>query len=188
MRRQAPVEDFSVSSKRENPPTSCLPAFSSREPASTLLENALATITRRGAVLGLAAASLFDRAVAADVETIAFDSLYKSFGVLGFEFSDRVTVLRGKPVRMVGYMAPPLKPESRFFVLTREPLAICPFCQSDADWPVDIVVVFMKNETAMVSAGRKVVVAGRLEIGSATDADTGFVSQIRIADAGFSLA
>jgi hypothetical protein len=89
------------------------------------------------------------------IATIAFDGLYKSFGVLGFQFSDRVTVLRGK-VRMTGYMAPPLKPESHFFVLTREPLAICPFCQSDADWPVDIVVVFMKNETPMVSAGRKV--------------------------------
>jgi len=89
---------------------------------------------------------------------------------------------------MLGYMAPPLKAESRFFVLTREPLAICPFCQSDADWPVDIVVVFMKNETAMVSAGRKVAVTGRLEIGSATDVETGFVSQIRIVDAGFTLA
>uniref|UniRef100_A0A9E7ZU14 DUF3299 domain-containing protein n=1 Tax=Bosea sp. NBC_00436 TaxID=2969620 RepID=A0A9E7ZU14_9HYPH len=149
----------------------------------------LSTITRRGAVLGLAAASLFDRTVmAADTETIAFDSLYKSFGVLGFEFSDRVTALRGQEVRITGYMAPPLKPESHFFVLTREPLAICPFCQSDADWPVDIVVVFMKNETAMVSAGRKVVVTGRLEIGSATDAETGFVSQIRVTHAAFALA
>jgi len=85
-------------------------------------------------------------------------------------------------------MAPPLKPESHFFVLTREPLAICPFCQSDADWPVDIVVVFMKEITPMVSAGRKVVVSGRLEIGSATDRDTGFVSQIRLVDASFALA
>ncbi len=149
----------------------------------------LSTITRRGAVLGLAATSLFDRAaIAADADTIAFDGLYKSFGVLGFEFSDRVTALRGKEVRITGYMAPPLKPESHFFVLTREPLAICPFCQSDADWPVDIVVVFMENETAMVSAGRKVVVTGRLEIGSATDAATGFVSQIRVTHAAFALA
>lgn len=153
------------------------------------LRSPFAALTRRGAVLGLAAASLFDRAaVAADAETIAFDSLYKSFGVLGFEFSDRVTALRGQEVRITGYMAPPLKPESHFFVLTREPLAICPFCQSDADWPVDIVVVFMKNETAMVSAGRKVVVTGRLEIGSATDAETGFVSQIRVTHATFALA
>lgn len=145
-------------------------------------------ITRRGALSALAAAGFSGRLHAAGAASISFDGLYKSFGVLGFQFSDRAMALRGESVRMLGYMAPPLKPESRFFVLTREPLAICPFCQSDADWPVDIVVVFMKNETAMVSAGRKVAVTGRLEIGSATDAETGFVSQIRIVDAAFSLA
>ncbi|PTM40796.1 hypothetical protein [Bosea sp. 124] len=146
------------------------------------------TLTRRETMLALAAALLPGDALAAGMETLRFDGLYKSFGVLGFEFSDHVTGLRGKDVRMVGYMAPPLKPESHFFVLTREPLAICPFCQSDADWPVDIVVVTMKQETPLVSAGRKVLVSGRLEIGSATDAATGFVSQIRIVDAGFTLA
>lgn len=144
--------------------------------------------TRRGLLNGAAAIALCGPALAAEPAGIAFDSLYKSFGVLGFQFSDRVTALRGQSVRITGYMAPPLKPESHFFVLTREPLAICPFCQSDADWPVDIVVVFMKEITPMVSAGRKVVVAGRLEIGSATDAQTGFVSQIRLTDASFSLA
>ncbi|MGO4285799.1 hypothetical protein [Bosea sp. TAB14] len=149
----------------------------------------LPSLSRREALLGLAAASLCGQAHAAtEAEAIAFDGLYKSFGVLGFQFSDRVTALRGHAVRMLGYMAPPLKAESHFFVLTREPLAICPFCQSDADWPVDIVVVFMKAETPMVSAGRKVAVTGRLEIGSATDTETGFVSQIRIVDAGFTLA
>lgn len=116
-------------------------------------------------------------------EALTFDGLYKSFGVLGFEFSDRVRALDGRPVRLAGYMAPPLKAESSFFVLTRQPLAICPFCQSDADWPVDIVVIFLKAATPLVSAGRRVQVAGRLQIGSATDAGTGFVSQIRIVDA-----
>jgi hypothetical protein len=146
------------------------------------------SFSRRGLLQGLAALGISGPAFAAEPAMIAFDSLYKSFGVLGFQFSDRVTSLRGQEVRITGYMAPPLKPESRFFVLTREPLAICPFCQSDADWPVDIVVIFMKEETPMVSAGRKVAVTGRLEIGSATDPDTGFVSQIRLVDASFHVA
>lgn len=152
------------------------------------------TVTnRREALLGLAAAALCaglpaGEAYAADQAAITFDGLYKSFGVLGFQFSDRATSLRGQDVRITGYMAPPLKPESHFFVLTREPLAICPFCQSDADWPVDIVVVFMKAVTPMVSAGQKVAVSGRLEIGSAIDPDTGFVSQVRLVDASFHIA
>jgi hypothetical protein len=145
----------------------------------------LRALSRRGLLTGLAALPVSWPALAAEAETLTFDGLYKSFGVLGFQFSDRATSLRGKPVRMTGYMAPPLKPESHFFVLTREPLAICPFCQSDADWPVDIVVVFMRAATPMVSAGQKVAVSGRLEIGSSTDAETGFVSQIRLVDAGF---
>ena len=27
-----------------------------------------------------------------------------------------------------------------FFVLTRSPVALCPFCDSDKDWPADIIV------------------------------------------------
>lgn len=146
------------------------------------------SFTRRGLLQGLAALGFSAPAFAAEPEPIGFDGLYKSFGVLGFQFSDKVTALRGRDVRITGYMAPPLKPESHFFVLTREPLAICPFCQSDADWPVDIVVIFMKEETPLVSAGRKVAVTGRLEIGSATDPETGFVSQIRLVDASFRVA
>lgn len=122
-------------------------------------------------------------ALAADI--ITFEGLYKSFGVLGLEFSDRLTSLKGGEVLIRGYMAPPLKAESDFFVLTREPLAICPFCQSDADWPLDILVVYLKGMSPLVQAGARVSVAGRLDLGSFTDPKTGFVSQIRIVDAGY---
>ena len=132
-----------------------------------------------GLVLAGGSLPLFAEAV----ESVTFDGLYKSFGVLGFEFSDRVQALKGQRIRITGFMAPPLKVESRFFVLTRQPLAICPFCQSDADWPVDIVAVFLKDMTPLFAEGRRVLTTGRLEIGSATDAETGFVSQIRLVEA-----
>ena len=73
--------------------------------------------------------------------------------------------------------------ESSFFVLTREPLAICPFCQSDADWPVDILVIYLAKATPLITAGARVMVTGRLEVGSWTDPESGFVSQIRLRDA-----
>jgi hypothetical protein len=122
---------------------------------------------------------------ALDVASLQFDQLYKSFGVRGYEFSDSLRALAGKPVTMRGYMAPPLKPESHFFVLTGQPLALCPFCQSDADWPADIVVIYLKSAAPMLSGGDAVVVSGKLEVGSWTDPETGFVSQIRIVDASF---
>lgn len=122
---------------------------------------------------------------ALDGALLKFDQLYKSFSLRGYEFSDTLLALKGKPVTMRGYMAPPLKPESRFFVLTGEPLALCPFCQSDADWPADIVVVYLERRAPMLSGGDPVAVSGRLEVGSWTDPESGFVSQIRIVDAAF---
>jgi hypothetical protein len=148
----------------------------------------LARPTRRIVLAGLSVAAaprLARPAAAATSERISFDGLYKSFGVLGLSFDDRVVALKGREVSMAGYMAPPLKPESTFFVLTREPLAICPFCQSDADWPVDIVVVYLRAQTALAPAGARTEVSGRLELGSWTDPDTGFVSQIRLVQAGY---
>jgi hypothetical protein len=116
-------------------------------------------------------------------ETLSFDGLYKSIGVLGIQYSERALALRGQAVRMRGYMAPPLKPESRFFVLTREPVAICPFCASDAEWPVDIVVIYLKGTLAPVNFSERLAVQGKLQIGSWTDPQTGFISQVRLTDA-----
>ena len=121
-----------------------------------------------------------------EAEAIHFDMLYKSFGVRGLEFSDRLKNLASKNVVITGYMAPPLKAESQFFVLTREPLSICPFCQSDADWPLDILVIYLRQASPLVSAGAQIHVTGMLEIGSYLDPETGFVSQLRIVDASFS--
>jgi hypothetical protein len=136
-------------------------------------------------VLGAVALCLVSTSVLA-AEAVTFDQLYKSFGVRGMEFSDRLLVLRGQAVSIEGYMAPPLKAESNFFVLTREPVSLCPFCQSDAEWPVDIVVVYLKGAAPLVGQGDKVRVSGRLDVGSWTDPQTGFVSQIRITDAAYS--
>ena len=123
------------------------------------------------ALLGLARAS----------ETmLSFSQLYESFGVMGLSFSARAKGLIGAQVTVAGYMAPPLKAESHFFVLSKEPLAICPFCQSDADWPVDIVVIYLDDASPLMSAGAKLAVTGRLELGSWTDPESGFVSQVRL--------
>jgi hypothetical protein len=124
--------------------------------------------------------------LAADTEQrLQFAELYKSVGVLGLELSEKVQSLAGKAVLMRGFMAPPLKPDARFFVLTRQPVAICPFCQSDADWPQDIVVVYLQRTLEPVPASRPIEVHGILEVGSKVDPNTGFVSLLRIVNAKF---
>ena len=118
-------------------------------------------------------------------ELLTFDGLYKSNTVLGLKFADRTLALKGQVVRLRGYMAPPLKPESNFFVLTREPVAICPFCSSDGEWPVDIVVVYASKTVIPTNFSERIEAEGLLEVGSFIDPKTGFVSQLRIRDAVF---
>ncbi|MDX5630095.1 hypothetical protein SGP15_19610 [Brenneria sp. L4-2C] len=128
--------------------------------------------------------ALSARANAAASE-LAFDRLYSSYGVLGLEFSDQVKALAGKRVAMRGFMAPPLKAESQFFVLTKMPMALCPFCSSDADWPEDIVVIYLARRQTFVQNNAMIAVEGVLEYGSWTDPETGFVSLLRLRDATF---
>jgi hypothetical protein len=82
-------------------------------------------------------------------------------------------------------MAPPLKAEAGFFVLTREPVSLCPFCDSEADWPSDIVVVFLREGVRFSQTNRAISVSGTLEIGSKLDPKTGFVSLVRLIDADY---
>jgi hypothetical protein len=127
------------------------------------------------------AAALGRPAAAAD--SLRFSELYKSAGILGMQMSDKTIALGGKPVEIAGFMAPPLKPEARFFVLTSSPLSICPFCNSDADWPADIIVVLLKDTIRFVQSNQAILTSGTLELGSKMDPQTGFVSQIRLVDA-----
>ncbi|MGY2048260.1 hypothetical protein [Methylobacterium sp. JK268] len=113
-------------------------------------------------------------------EALTFEELYGAVGVLGLSFSDKVKALAGREVAMRGYMAPPLKAEATFFVLTAIPMALCPFCSSDADWPNDIVVVYLDSRQTFVPPAKLIAVTGRLEVGSWTDPETGFVSLLRL--------
>lgn len=122
---------------------------------------------------------------AADGPGLAFDELYGKISVLGLSFSDKLKSLEGETVRMEGFMAPPLKAEANFFVLTKRPMALCPFCSSDADWPADIVVIYLDRAQTFEQANALIEVTGTLELGSWTDPETGFVSQVRITDARF---
>lgn len=136
-----------------------------------------------GAGLAVLLASSFSAPAHAAETSLGFAELYARQSVLGLELSAKAKGLEGRTVRVLGYLAPPLKPDVRFFVLTRAPVALCPFCNSDADWPSDIIVVYPKSPLASGEDGLPVAVTGTLEIGSSIDAQTGFVSLVRIIDA-----
>jgi hypothetical protein len=112
--------------------------------------------------------------------TLRFSEMYSGVSSLGITFSDKLKSLDGQLVAMEGFMAPPLKPTLDFFVLTRVPMSICPFCSSDADWPYDIVMVRLDKPVTSLPFDRPIRVEGRLELGSEIDEETGFVSVVRI--------
>jgi hypothetical protein len=111
---------------------------------------------------------------------LSFDEFYSGVSIReGLIVSDTLKALDGRRVRMQGYMAPPLKPELDFFVLTRIRLAFCPFCSSATDWPDDIAVIYLRDGTIRATE-RPIAVEGRLELGSKMDEETGMVSLVRV--------
>lgn len=128
--------------------------------------------------LALAATPLLPgRALAEDAAKIR--DLYAG----GRNLSDWALGKVGSRVTFEGYMAPPLKANSKFFVLTALPMSVCPFCETEAEWPLNIVAVYGKRTIEVIPFNRKIEVRGRLETGSYRDPDTGFLSLVRLEDA-----
>ena len=100
-------------------------------------------------------------------------------------FSAAAKKLHGSVISMQGFMAPHLKVESDFFVLSNSPVETCPFCASEDEWINTIVFVRMKKRQEAVSPGDLLQVQGRLELGPQKDAATGFISRVRLVDASF---
>ncbi len=139
------------------------------------------TLDRRKFILGAAACFCCLLSGKLFAATIKMRTLYNK----DLSFSDLAKSLEGNRIDISGYMAPPLKAESHFFVLTKKPMAVCPFCGTDADWPDDIVAIYTKRLIDVVPFNSQIVVSGILELGSFTDEDTGFVSRVRLVDASY---
>lgn len=161
-------------------PTTATP----RAPTPTPLSTQLAS----GQAAAIAAAT--DTAYVPTVESrltfeqqpvpMTFDEFYDGYNLrTGLILSQKLLSLDGQQVVMEGYMAPPLKPELDYFVLTRVRLAFCPFCTTGADWPDDIALIYLNSGTVAVTMN-PVRVTGRMEVGISVDHETGMVSLVRI--------
>ena len=119
--------------------------------------------------------------VRAGDELLKLRDLYEkdlSFSTFALEQEDQTVVVQG-------FMAPPLKAESQFFVLTKKPMSVCPFCETEAEWPDDIVVVYTTDVVDVVPFNRPIAVTGTLSLGTYRDEETQFVSRVRLVDADY---
>ncbi len=142
------------------------------------------TINRRFILKLLCSGTLCVGSAARAADELKFNDMYTT----GVELTPRAKSLAGKQVAMSGFMAPPLKAEADFFVLTKVPMAVCPFCDSKMDWPDDIVLVKMDDQVEFVSFNRRIDVTGLLEVGFVKDEQTGFVSFVRLMGASYAIA
>ena len=101
----------------------------------------------------------------------------------GTELSDFATGGAGARLTFEGFMAPPLKADTQFFVLTKMPMSVCPFCETSAEWPNDILAIYTKRKVKVTPFNRKIEVRGVLELGDYRDPETGFVSMVRLTKA-----
>jgi hypothetical protein len=98
---------------------------------------------------------------------LTFDEFYDGYNVrTGLVLSDKLLSLDGQEVVIEGYMAPPLKAELDWFVLTRIRLS-------------DIALIYLTNDTIRPTE-KPLRLHGRLEVGPAVDPETGMVSIVRI--------
>ena len=112
-------------------------------------------------------------------EQIHFRDLYARGG----EFSILANDKQGKVIQVRGYMAPPIKAQSTFFVLTKMPMSFCPFCESEAEWPTDIMLIKTKSIIDTLPYNQPIYVTGTLDIGTQRDKNTGFLSRVRLINA-----
>jgi hypothetical protein len=103
-------------------------------------------------------------------------------------FSDIALANEGARVTIAGFMAPPLKAEADFFVLTKMPMAVCPFCEPGTPWPDDILAVYTKRVVDVIPFNVAMETTGLLELGKYVDPELGFYSEVRLTDAVYSRA
>jgi hypothetical protein len=101
----------------------------------------------------------------------------------GSDFSEQAKLFNGQRVELTGYLAPPLKVDSKFFVLGDLPMNMCPFCTEADQWPTNILLVYPSDRVESPPYDRPVIVAGELDLGDVLDDETKFFSRIRLRNA-----
>jgi len=134
---------------------------------------------RRFLVLAMALSLLPGAAAAQGDEAIRLRDLYNK----DLSFSDLALSLEGQRIDVDGFMAPPLKAESAFFVLTKMPMAVCPFCEPGQTWPDDILAVYARRPVDVIPFNVPMRASGILELGDYTDPELGFYSRVRLVEA-----
>ena len=144
-------------------------------------------IDRRALLLSTSAIALcgfgLGRANAAPAR-VALEEIHRDIDLPGIDYSGKARKLAGQRVRVRGYLAPHAGGRKvPFFVLAGQPMSGCPHCLAALDVPGDSLVAYFGSGVGLADTGIPIDIEGILDLGSRTDAQTGFVSTVRLFDA-----
>lgn len=115
---------------------------------------------------------------------VALEEIHREPDLPGVEYSTKARKLSGQRIRVEGFLAPHAGNRAApFLVLSGQPMVGCPHCLGSADLPGDSLVAYFGGGVGMAETGIPVAIEGVLDLGSRTDAQTGFVSTVRLFDA-----
>jgi hypothetical protein len=158
-----------------------LPHYPSRKPALGRKETVM---NRRQLLLLLPGLAIAGQHRLAAAPSIRLRDLYNE----DLSFSDLALGNQGQRTTIAGFMAPPLKAQSSFFVLTKMPMSVCPFCEPGAAWLDDILVVYTKRIVDVLPFNLPIAISGVLELGDDVDPELGYYSKVRLSDANYERA
>lgn len=98
-------------------------------------------------------------------------------------FSPLAQSLDGQWVEIAGFMAPLLRANAPFFVLTDAPATACPFCDPEAQWSPEFLAVYTRRMLRPLPFDTALVAEGEFRLGTFSDPANGFSSNIRLIDA-----
>jgi hypothetical protein len=115
---------------------------------------------------------------------MALEEIHRTPDLPGVSYSAKARSLAGQRVRIGGFLAPHAGGRSApFLVLSDQQMTGCPHCLGALDLPMDSLVAYFEANPGLAAIGMPVSIEGVLDIGSRTDAQTGFVSTVRLFDA-----
>jgi len=116
---------------------------------------------------------------------VALEEIHREPDMPGMDYSPKARKLAGQRVRVEGFLAPHAggRP-APFLVLASQPMGGgCPHCLGALDLPGDSLVAYFGSTPGLAETGIPIAIEGVLDLGSRTDAQTGFVSAVRLFDA-----
>jgi hypothetical protein len=112
------------------------------------------------------------------ISVMDFSNLY-SITENGKDVSDDIRKLNGKTVKIQGFMAEQSLVDNSFIYLVNKPYTVCPFCVIYDNTKLDVISIYMEDDSPIEFTNQPVEIIGTLEVEPKVDVFN-YTTQFRI--------